>query len=108
MTRAAVRSSAPWPAIWARIRQLAPWALAALVLVLLARHARAIEWSDVWAALAQQPVSGLAVAGALALASHALFSSYEMVGRHEVGHRVPIWRTLGIGAICYAFNLNFG
>ena len=108
MTRATVRSGVPWPAIWAKTRQLAPWALAALVLVLLARHARAIAWGDVWAALQQQPIAGLAIAAVLALTSHALFSSYELVGRHEIGHRVALRRTLGIGAICYAFNLNFG
>jgi glycosyltransferase 2 family protein len=108
MSRAAVRTGPPRPAIWARARQLAPWALAALVLVLLARHARSIEWSAVWGALQQQSVGGLVIAAVLALASHALFSSYELVGRHELGHRVPIARTLGIGAVCYAFNLNFG
>jgi uncharacterized membrane protein YbhN (UPF0104 family) len=108
MTRAVLRAGLPWSAIWARTRQLAPWALAALVLVLLARHARAIEWSAVWEALQQQPLEGMALAGALALTSHALFSSYELVGRHETGHRVPVARTLGIGAVCYAFNLNFG
>jgi uncharacterized membrane protein YbhN (UPF0104 family) len=108
MTRAALRAGVPWPVIRARAKQLAPWALAALVLVLLARHARAIDWSQVWGALQQQPLGGLALAAVLALVSHALFSSYELVGRHEIGHKVPIARTLGIGAVCYAFNLNFG
>jgi uncharacterized membrane protein YbhN (UPF0104 family) len=108
MTRAALRAGMPWPAIWARAKQLAPWALAALVLLLLARHARAIDWSQVWGALQQQPVWGLAIAAVLALLSHALFSAYELVGRHETGHKVPVSRTLGIGAVCYAFNLNFG
>lgn len=108
MTRAALRAGVPWPAVWARAKKLAPWALATLVLVLLARHARAIDWSQVWSALQQQPRDGLAIAAVLALLSHALFSSYELVGRHEIGHKVPVARTLRIGAICYAFNLNFG
>jgi uncharacterized membrane protein YbhN (UPF0104 family) len=108
MTRAALRAGLPWPAIRARAKQLAPWALAVLVLVLLARHARAIDWPQVWGALQQQPATGLAIAAVLALLSHALFSSYELVGRHEIGHKVPVARTLGIGAVCYAFNLNFG
>lgn len=108
MTRAALLAGVPWPAIWVRAKQFAPWALAALVLVLLARHARAIDWSHVWGALQQQPLAGLAIAAVLALLSHALFSSYELVGRHEIGHKVPVARTLGIGAVCYAFNLNFG
>jgi uncharacterized membrane protein YbhN (UPF0104 family) len=108
MTRSAVRQSLPWPAIWARTKQLAPWALAALVLVLLVRHAGAIEWHEVWGALRQQPLGGLGVAAVLALLSHALFSSYDLIGRHATGHQLPRRRTLGIAAVCYAFNLNFG
>ena len=108
MTRAASRTGLPWPAIWAKTKQLAPWALALLVLVLLARHAHTIEWSEVWGALQKQPLGGLGIAAVLALVSHGLFSSYELVGRHETGHKLPVPRTLGIGAVCYAFNLNFG
>jgi uncharacterized membrane protein YbhN (UPF0104 family) len=108
MNRSAVRPRPVWPAIWARVKQVAPWALAALVLVLLARHAGTIEWPQVWSALKQQKFATLAIAAALALLSHALFSSYDLVGRHETGHRLPLARTLGIAAVCYAFNLNFG
>jgi uncharacterized membrane protein YbhN (UPF0104 family) len=108
MNRSAVRARPLGPAVWARVKQVAPWALAALVLVLLARHAGTIDWPQVWSALTQQSVGALAVAAALALLSHALFSSYDLVGRHETGHRLPVPRTLGIAAVCYAFNLNFG
>jgi uncharacterized membrane protein YbhN (UPF0104 family) len=108
MTRSAVRQSLPWPAIWARTKQLAPWALAALVLVLLVRHAGTIEWREVGGALRQQPLGGLGLAAVLALLSHALFSSYDLIGRHATGHTLPRRRTLGIAAVCYAFNLNFG
>jgi uncharacterized membrane protein YbhN (UPF0104 family) len=102
------RNRLPWPSIWAKTKQFAPWALAALVLVLLARHAHTIDWGEVWAALKRQPAGGLAAAALLALVSHALFSSYELVGRHETGHQLSIPRSLGFGAVCYAFNLNFG
>ena len=56
--------------------------------------------SSRWAASASRPC--------WRLVSHGLFSSYELVGRHETGHKVSVPRTLGIGAVCYAFNLNFG
>jgi len=108
MTCSAVRQSRPGPAIWARTKQLAPWALAALVLTLLVRHAGTIEWREVWGALQQQPLGGLGLAALLALLSHALFSSYDLIGRHATGHQLPRRRTLGIAAVCYAFNLNFG
>jgi glycosyltransferase 2 family protein len=108
VTRSAVHPHPLRPLIWARAKQIAPWALALLVLVLLVRHAAAIEWPQVWQALKEQPLGGLAVAAVLALASHALFSSYDLVGRHETGHKLARARTLGIAAVCYAFNLNFG
>jgi glycosyltransferase 2 family protein len=108
MNRSAVRPGPLWPAIWARSKQIAPWALAALVLVLLVRHAGVIDWPQVWSALKQQPLGGLGLAALLALVSHALFSSYDLVGRHETGHKLAVPRTLGIAAVCYAFNLNFG
>jgi uncharacterized membrane protein YbhN (UPF0104 family) len=108
MNRSAVRPRPLGPLLWARAKQAAPWALAALVAVLLVRHAGTIEWTAVWGAIKQQPLGGLALAAVLALLSHALFSSYDLVGRHETHHKLPLPRTLGIAAACYAFNLNFG
>jgi len=95
-------------AAWARIRQIAPWALALVVLALLVHQAGTIAWPEVLNSLKRQPPLALAVAALLALGSHALFSSYDLVARHETGHRVSTPRTLGIAATCYAFNLNFG
>ena len=107
-TLAALRAWPHWPALWARAKQMAPWALALLVLALLARQAGTVNWRDVGQALLQQSPAALALAAALALLSHALVSSYDLVARHETGHRLSAPRTLGIAAVCYAFNLNFG
>jgi uncharacterized membrane protein YbhN (UPF0104 family) len=94
--------------LWSLIKRVAPWALALLVLALLATEARRVDWPQVGRALQQQPLEAVAIAAALALLSHALFASYDLVSRHETGHRVSTPRTLGIAAVCYAFNLNFG
>lgn len=96
-----------WPG-WPWLRRAAPWALALLVLALVAYQARGIDWHAVVDAARQQPTEGLAIALALTVASHALFASYDLVGRHLVQHRVGAARTLRIAAIAYAFNLNFG
>lgn len=93
---------------WAALRRWGPWLLAALVLVLLARQARLIDWHDVARATRQLPRTDLLAAVAMAAASHALFASYDLVGRHMTGHGLSVRRTLRIAAICYAFNLNFG
>lgn len=109
MTRAAALRAWPgWPLMWSWARRLAPWALAVLVLVLVARHARSVDWPQVGQALRALPATTLAAAGGLALLSYALFASYDLIGRHLTRHAVTRRRTLGIAAICYAFNLNFG
>lgn len=93
---------------WATLRRWGPWVLALAVLALLVRQAHVIDWQDVGRALRAQQPGHLLVAVLLALASHALFASYDLVGRHMTGHALPVRRTLRIAAICYAFNLNLG
>ncbi|MBK6473039.1 MAG: hypothetical protein IPF94_20610 [Betaproteobacteria bacterium] len=55
---------------------MAPWGLAALVLTLVARQARTVDWPAVWRALQSLSVARLAVATALALASLGLYASF--------------------------------
>ena len=93
---------------WTWFKRIAPWALAALVLALVARQARAVEWSSVWQALqALQPVQ-LGAAAGLALVSYGLYASFDLIGRRLTGHALSIPGTLRVAAISYAFNLNFG
>jgi uncharacterized membrane protein YbhN (UPF0104 family) len=79
-----------------------------VVLALLARQVHTVDWPRVGQALLAQPRSGLLVAVGLALLSYALFASYDLIGRRETGHGLPVVRTLRIAATCYAFNVNFG
>lgn len=95
-------------AAWSLAKRIAPWLLALVVLALIAHEATRVDWPQVLHALAQVPARVLALAAVLALLSHALFSSYDLVARHQTGHRLSTPRTLGIAAVCYAFNLNFG
>jgi len=97
-----------WHRAWPWLRKIAPWALALLVLVLLAQQVRHIDWGEVWQALLQQSPMAMALAAAMALLSYALVASYDLVGRHETQHGVPLARCLRIAGTCYAFNLNFG
>jgi uncharacterized membrane protein YbhN (UPF0104 family) len=88
-----------------RVITIACIALAAWLLTTQLRH---VEWASVGSALRTFTPASLAVALALAFASHATYASYELVGRHLTQHRVPRRRTLTIGAVSYAFNLNLG
>jgi len=101
MTRAVQRA-------WGWFKRVAPWGLAALVLALVAREARTVDWPAVWQALQSLSAARLAVAAMLALASYGLYAAFDLIGRRLTGHPLSAARTLGTAAISYAFNLNFG
>jgi uncharacterized membrane protein YbhN (UPF0104 family) len=80
----------------------------ALVAWLVADYVKTIDWGDVRASLAAYRLPTLAAAGALVLASHLTYASYELIGRRYVGHALPAGRVLAVGFVSYAFNLNLG
>jgi uncharacterized membrane protein YbhN (UPF0104 family) len=90
---------------WRRVLSIGFLALVAILVVLMARR---IDWGQVWTALRGYPVATLLAAAALAAVSHAIVAAYELVGRRLLGHALPVKRTAVIGAVAYAFNLNFG
>lgn len=94
--------------VWSWFKRVAPWALATLVLVLVARLARTVDWSEVWQSLQTLAPTRLVTAAALALVSYGLYASFDLVGRRLTGHALSTSRTMGIAAISYAFGLNFG
>ncbi|MDO9437172.1 lysylphosphatidylglycerol synthase domain-containing protein [Hydrogenophaga sp.] len=93
---------------WRWFKRLAPWALAAAVLLLLAQQARAVDWAAVWTALQGLSATRIAAALGLAVVGYVVYAGFDLVGRHLTGHKLSVPRTLGTAAICYVFNLNFG
>ena len=75
---------------------------------LLVTQARAIEWNEVLATLANYPVHTLLVAAALALLSLTLYSSFDLLGRHYTGHTLRARTVMRVTFISYVFNLNMG
>jgi cardiolipin synthase len=98
----------------ARARRLAHWrhGLATLffgiVAVALMVLARRIEWDEVWDALAAMPAPLLWQAAALAAMSHALYSSYDLLGRAWTHQKLPTAQVVAVNFVSYAFNLNLG
>lgn len=96
------------PALWPRVRQWVLPLLGLAVLGLLASHAHKVDWTGAWHALQKySPLLLLAVAG-MAATSHALYGSFDLIGRHQSGHQVGKWRTWAIAVASYALNLNLG
>jgi uncharacterized membrane protein YbhN (UPF0104 family) len=76
--------------------------------LLLVRHAREVDWRAVSAVVRGYAVSTLWLAAALAAASYALYGCYDLIGRHQVGHRLRAVQVLATAFVSYAFNLNLG
>lgn len=78
------------------------------VAVLLVSQARTINWGEVFQVIANYPVTTLLAAGGAAAASHLIYSTYDLLGRHWTGHAIPARRVTAITFVSYAFNLNLG
>ncbi|MBQ1765600.1 MAG: UPF0104 family protein [Aquincola sp.] len=93
-----------WP--WAR--RIVTLLFFSLVGWLLVKQARNIDWAQVWTAAGNHPLPALLLAAGLGIASHGLYSSFDLLGRHYTGHRLPTWQVMLTTFISYAFNLNLG
>ncbi|WP_431126194.1 lysylphosphatidylglycerol synthase domain-containing protein [Variovorax paradoxus] len=95
----------PW---WPWVRRIAAWAFFGLIAWLLVNQARAIDWQEVFDAVRALPTATLLLAGALAASSFALYSTYDLLGRHLTRHPLSAGIVMGVTFISYAFNLNLG
>jgi len=95
----------PW---WPWMRRIAAWAFFGLIAWLLVSQARAIDWQEVFDAMRALPAATLLLAGALAAGSFAIYSTYDLLGRHLTRHPLHAGTVMGVTFISYAFNLNLG
>lgn len=109
------RRAAPGEAHHGRSRPWWPWvkrALTALffvvVVVLLVRYGRNVDWDDVLDSVRNTPGPALLAAIALAAASHLLYSCFDLIGRRYTGHRLSKRVVMLVNFISYAFNLSMG
>ena len=99
-----------WPqqAWWPWLTRGVAIAFFAVVAALIFRQAGTVDWPAVLQALRDLPTAALALGGALALLSHFTYGSFDWVGRHCSGHRLPRGTTLAIAMTSYPFTLNLG
>jgi uncharacterized membrane protein YbhN (UPF0104 family) len=97
------------PAAWRTWAvRLVTVAFFALVVFVLARLARTLDWDTVLATLRGYRAGTLILAGTLAACSYVVYAGFELVARRYSGHTVPAPLTGMVGAISYSFNLNLG
>lgn len=94
--------------LWTLLRRGLVLAFAAVVLWLLVSHARTVDWAAVGGALQKLNAVTLAGAAGMAILSFLFYSSFDLLGRHYIGHTLPTLRTMVITVVCYVFNLNLG
>lgn len=95
----------PW---WPWFKRVATWAFFALVVWIIVNHARGVDWGEVRTAVSDLPPSAVVAATLLAFCSYALYSTYDLLGRHLTGHALRTGTVMGVTFISYAFNLNLG
>ncbi|MES2687572.1 MAG: lysylphosphatidylglycerol synthase domain-containing protein [Pseudomonadota bacterium] len=110
---AATRGTAPRTGItgkpwWPWLKRGGTLVFFGLVTWLLVEQGRAIEWQEVFAALRAYPTALLLGAVGLAVASFALYSCFDLLGRHYTGHTLPTPTVMLVTFISYVFNLNLG
>jgi len=102
---AAGKSRGSW---WPLARRVLTLLFLGVVAALLYRHGRDVDWPAVRTALLAVAPSTLVVAAGLAATSHALYTTYDLIGRHLTRHALPVRRVMSVAWISYVFNLNFG
>jgi uncharacterized membrane protein YbhN (UPF0104 family) len=98
------RSQAWWP--WTR--RVLSVLFFAVVIWLLVRYGRNIDWDDVLDAVRETPRPALLAAIGLAAASHLLYSCFDLIGRRYTGHNLRTITVMAVTFVSYAFNLSIG
>jgi uncharacterized membrane protein YbhN (UPF0104 family) len=93
---------------WPWLRRVLSFAFFVAVTWLLVEYARRIDWEDVLASLQALPVPALGAAVGLAVASHLLYSCFDLIGRRYTGHTLKTGLVMMVNFVSYAFNLCIG
>jgi uncharacterized membrane protein YbhN (UPF0104 family) len=83
-------------------------ALSAVVVVMVVRYARSVDWHSVGRAVSDYPLGVLLAAQGLVAVSYLLYGTYDLAARRYTGHGLSTRRVFGIAFVSYAFNMNFG
>jgi len=91
-----------------RIKRVLGVGFALFVVAALVWAAQHVPWPQVLKSLRGYRLRDLAPAVGLAVASHLLYASYDLIGRVWTQHRLAPRRVLLVTFVSYAFNLNLG
>lgn len=98
-------SARPW---WPWARRIVVGAFFVGVVAMLWLLARDLDWPAVLRSLRAYPLQTLLVAFLVGLASHLVYSVFDLFGRASTRHGLSVRRVMAVTALSYVFNLNFG
>ncbi len=98
-------TSKPW---WPWLKRAVTIVFFSAVAWLLIEQGRAIEWDEVLATLRTYPLPSLLGAMGLAVASFALYSCFDLLGRKYTGHQLGTVTVMTVTFVSYVFNMNLG
>jgi len=93
---------------WPLAKRAATLVFFGLVVWLLVAQARSVDWAEVMVSIRAYPPQVLLAAAGFAMASYAMYCSFELLSRHYTGHTLGTFKVLAATFISYAFNLNLG
>jgi uncharacterized membrane protein YbhN (UPF0104 family) len=102
---AKARPSHPW---WPWVKRIGSLAFFIAVIWLVAVYAQHIDWGDVLQSLRDLPAPALLAAVGLAVASHLLYSCFDLIGRRYTGHTLKTPIVMAVTFVAYTFNLCIG
>lgn len=93
---------------WPWLKRVGITVFFGLIAWLLVTEARRMDWPAVLQAGRQTPVSTLLLAAGLSVASHLLYSCFDLLGRQQTRHTLGTPAVMGVTFVSYVFNLNLG
>ena len=91
---------------WSRWKRPLTLVFFLLLIVLFTTLARRIDWSEVFATLADFKVRTLIIAATLTVISFITYACFDLIGRTYIRQKLGWRQILPVGVISYAFNLN--
>jgi uncharacterized membrane protein YbhN (UPF0104 family) len=106
MTAAHDEPKSGWHRRWPLIKKLLTYVFFLLFVALLIGLARNINWNEVFETLRSYSATTLALAGAAAALSYAVYCCFDVLGKQYAQHDLPVRQIVPVTFVCYAFNLN--
>lgn len=90
--------------IWFWAKRIATVAFFALMITLLIRMEKQIDWREVAIALRSFGIKTLTISAVTALCGYLLYSTFDLFGNRYIKNRLPTALVMTIAFVCYAFT----